>query len=59
MKQTRLIMLAAALVVIAALFLAAPREQIANAQPVCLSSTEEQEEHMSALEFAAAGKNSA
>lgn len=56
MKQTRLIMLAAALVVIAALSLAAPRERIANAQPVCLSSTEEQEEHMSALEFAASMK---
>lgn len=56
MKQTRLIMLSAALVVIAALSLAAPRERIANAQPVCLSSTEEQEEHMSALEFAASMK---
>lgn len=56
MEQTRLIMLAAALVVIAALSLAAPRERIANAQPVCLSSTEEQEEHMSALEFAASMK---
>lgn len=56
MKQTRLIMLAAALVVIAALSLAASRERIANAQPVCLSSTEEQEEHMSALEFAASMK---
>lgn len=56
MKQTRLIMLAAALVVIAALSLAAPRERIANTQPVCLSSTEEQEEHMSALEFAASMK---
>lgn len=56
MKQTRLIMLAAALVVIAALSIAAPCERIANAQPVCLSSTEDQEEHMSALEFAAAMK---
>lgn len=56
MKQNRLIMLAAALVVIAALSIAAPCERIANAQPVCLSSTEDQEEHMSALEFAAAMK---
>lgn len=56
MKQTRLITLAAALVVIAALSIAATRERIADAQPVCLSSTEEQEEHMSALEFAAAMK---
>lgn len=56
MKQTRLIMLAAALVVIAALSLAAPRERMASAQPVCLSSMEEQEESMSALEFAAAMK---
>lgn len=57
MKQTRLITLAAAMIlVIAALSIAAPRERIADAQPVCLSSTEEQEEHMSALEYAAAMK---
>lgn len=57
MKQTRLITLAAAIIlVIAALSLATPRERIADAQPVCLSSTEVQEEHMSALEFAAAMK---
>lgn len=57
MKQTRLITLAAAMILaVAALSFAAPRERMASAQPVCLSSTEEQEEHMSALKFAAAMK---